>query len=141
TPAQMPAVAELPLVSTVRLPRAALPEVVTGAAPKEDQQVLRDSGLERLHQLGRRGRGVRVAIISGDFRGLDRFLGKQLPAGTRYVDVTAERSPDVRPDPFPGDPAAAGVGTRSALAAALAAPEASFTLIRIDPAAPYQLYA
>jgi hypothetical protein len=140
TPAQMPAVAELPLVSNVRLPRAALPETVSGEAPKDNRDVLRDSGVERLHQLGGKGRGVRVAVIGADFRGLTRFVGKQLPADTRYIDITAERSPDVRPDPFPGDANAVGHDTRAALAAALAAPEASLTLVRIDPAAPYMLH-
>jgi hypothetical protein len=141
TPSQMPAVAGLPFVSTVRLPQAALQERVAGETPKDDRQVLRESGLDGLHKLRDRGRGVRVAIVGSDFRGLAQFLGKQLPADTRYVDVTAERSPDVQPDPFPGEPAAVGHGTRCALAAALAAPEASFTLVRIDPAAPYQLLA
>jgi hypothetical protein len=140
-PNQMPAVAELPLVSNVRLPRAALPEAVTGDAPRDNGEALRDSGVERLHQLGGRGRGVRVAVVSDDFRGLAPFVGKQLRADTRLVDVTAERSPDVQPDPFPGDPKAVGRGTRAALAAALVAPEASLTLVRIDPAAPYQLNA
>src|SRR5262249_43062511 len=75
-----------------------------------------------------------------DFRGYQQFVGKELPAGTRLVDFTAARSPDVQPDPFPGSPEGIGHGTRCALAAALAAPEAGLTLIRIDPAAPYQLH-
>src|SRR5207237_4487492 len=35
---------------------------------------------------------------------------------------------------------APGHGTRAALVAALAAPDAQYTLIRVDPQAPYQLY-
>lgn len=130
--------AELPEVSTVRLARPAL---VAGAVKGGDRtrDVLRDSGLERLHTLGHQGQGVRVAVVDGDFRGYRRLLGKQLPANTRYVDLTAERSPDLQPDPFAGDPNALGHGTESALAVALAAPKAELTLVRVDPAAPHQL--
>src|SRR2546421_1834637 len=63
----------------------------------------------------------------------------KLPVKTRLVDVTAERSADLFPEPLLGDPKLLGHGTRCALAAALAAPEAELTLIRIDPAAPHYL--
>jgi hypothetical protein len=82
---------------------------------------------------------VRVAVIDGDFRGYQGLLGKQLPAGTRYIDLTAERNPNLEPDPFPGEPNLLGHGTQCALAVLLAAPQVELTLIRIDPAAPHQL--
>ncbi|MBV9125465.1 MAG: S8/S53 family peptidase [Planctomycetes bacterium] len=44
----------------------------------------------------------------------------------------------MQPDPYPSAKGL-GHGTQGALAVALAAPEADLTLIRIDPAAPYQL--
>jgi hypothetical protein len=84
---------------------------------------------------------VRVAVIDGDFRGYEKLKGKGLPATTRYVDFTAERNPTIVPDPFPGDPQGIGQGTQLAQALALAAPEASLTLIRIDPNSPHQLVA
>jgi hypothetical protein len=90
--------------------------------------------LERLHKLGHRGKGTRVAVIDGDFRGWD-----QLPAGTRLVDLTRERNRDLQPDPYPTTGDGIGHGTRCAMALLRAAPEASLTLIRIDPAAPYMV--
>src|SRR4029077_7603295 len=45
-----------------------------------------------------------------------------------------------QPAPTPGDPIGIGVGTYQALAAVLAAPDAELTLVRVDPAAPYQLH-
>jgi hypothetical protein len=141
-PRQATALAALPSVSVVRLLRPAVPSLRSGVEAKgDDREALRVSGVERLHAAGLRGRGVRVAIVDGDFRGYERFQGKQLPAGIRYVDLTAERNWSLEPDPFPSEPDTIGQGTQCALAAALAAPEADLTLIRIDPAAPHQLEA
>jgi len=132
--------AQLPFVSAVRLPRPAT-SPLRPAANTEDATAaaLRASGVERLHQNGRRGRGVRVAIVDNDFRGYEAFLGKKLPARVNYVDLTAARDPDLRADPFTSPAGTIGAGTQRALAAALAAPEAAVTLVRIDPAAAYQL--
>src|SRR5262249_54065533 len=60
---------------------------------------------------------------------------------TRYLDLTAERNPNLLPDRFPGDPKEVGHGTRCALALAqaMAGSGVDFVLIRIDPATPYQL--
>jgi hypothetical protein len=131
--------ARLPSVSTIRLPRGASfasPESPEGQAPWD---VLRATGLDRLHARAARGQGVRLAIIDGDFRGYERFLGRGLPRETRYIDLTAERNPSLEPDPFPGAADAVGHGTECALAASLSAPDARLTLIRVDPAAPYQV--
>src|SRR5439155_9068674 len=62
-------------------------------------------------------------------------------AKTRYVDFTAERNPTLLPDPFPGDAQGIGQGTQLAQALILAAPDAELTLIRVDPACPYQVVA
>lgn len=140
-PDLVPLLAALPNVSVVRLPRPALAQVQTAPqrAPGSSRSALEASGLERLHKMGNRGRGVRMVIVAGDFRGWDKALGKGLSAGTRLVDLTAERNPDLHPDPMPDDGKTVGSGTLCAQAAALAAPEAELTLVRIDPAAPYML--
>jgi hypothetical protein len=133
-----PALAQLPLVTVIRRPLPALPflrtsQPGTGSAKASDVQ--------NLHAQGYRGQHARIAVIDGDFRGYDAFIGKGLPRSTRYIDLTAERNPDLKPDEFPGNPKTVGPGTQSALAVAQAAPEADLFLIRIDPAAPHQLHS
>lgn len=137
---QAPALASLPQVATVRLPRSGVPQVLpTPDVQASNREMLRACGLDRLHQLGSRGQGVRVAVLDSDFRGYQQFVGTQLPRAVRLVDLTAERRSDLTPEPIPGEPGTIGHGTQCALALALAAPEADLTLIRIDPAAPFQL--
>lgn len=133
------ALAELPLVSTIRLSRPLPPPgrlFTNGADPRA---ALRAAGLDKVQSLGHQGKGVRVGVIDTDFRGYQKLLGKQLPASTRYVDLTAERNADLRPDPFTGAPNEIGHGTESALAILQAAPHAELTLVRVDSAAPHQL--
>jgi hypothetical protein len=140
SPGQALQLAESPLVSVVRLPRPTVSALLPAGDRKGDNQnALRDSGLERWQARGFRGRGVRVAIIDSDFRGYESFQGKQLPAKLRYVDFTAERNITLLPDEFSSAPTAIGSGTQAALGVAQAAPEADLTLIRVDPAAPYQV--
>ena len=138
-PRQAAALAAVPVVSVVRLPRPALVSLIPPwKGPEENSEALRLSGLDRLHALGFRGRGIRVAVVDGNFRGYERLKG---PLGDRlhYVDWTAGRNPSLEPDPFPGESGMVGAGTQAALALTLAAPAADLTLIRIDPAAPHQL--
>ncbi|HMF14692.1 MAG TPA: hypothetical protein VKE94_20390, partial [Gemmataceae bacterium] len=128
--------ASLSIVSGVRLPRAARQESQPAGPGKDAVEAL---GLHRLHAMGFRGRRVRIAIVDADFHDYREMIkAKRLPAGTRLVDLTAARNPDLLPDAFPTS-AGLGHGTRCALAAAQAAPEADIVLIRVDPAAPYQL--
>src|SRR5262249_45096379 len=90
--------------------------------------------LSRLQNLGR---NARIAVISGDFAGYaDLVKAGLLPAGTRLIDMTAERSPEILPDPTPKG-AELGEGIRLALAVAKAAPNAGIVLVRVDPGAPY----
>jgi hypothetical protein len=133
--------AKLSLVSTVRLPHSGQQELVTLPGFKTDNaQALKASGLEALHKKGHRGKKVRLAIVDGDFRGYEKLIAsKRLPATTRYVDLTRERNRDLAPDPFHGNPAELGHGPQSALAAVLAAPDVELTLVRVDPATPFQL--
>lgn len=134
------ALARMPFVSAIRLPRPATSPVRPADVPEGGTRAaLRESGLDQLHRQGHRGRGVRVAILDSDFRGYEKFVGKSLPASLHYLDLTAARNPDLRADPFPSQPGSIGAGTSRALTAALAAPEADLTLIRVDPAAPYEL--
>src|SRR5205807_9359599 len=67
-------------------------------------------------------------------------LGKQLPVKTGLVDLTAECDQEIQPRVISTDTSVVGHGTACALAAALAAPEAELTLIRIDADAPFQLF-
>lgn len=132
--------AQLPIVSMVRLPRLGTPTAFPLTAPVEpNSAALKASGLERLHAAGFKGRGVRLAIISSNFRGWEELRGKQLPASTRLVDLTAERNTDLFPDPWPDDGQQVGHGTQCAVAAMLASPEADLTLIRVGADAPYQV--
>jgi hypothetical protein len=96
------------------------------------------TGLGRLHQLGGRGKGVRVVVIDSDFRGTPARIGNVFPKSTTIIDMTAVRNPTILPDPMPaGDEL--GSGTRAALAVRVAAPDCDLVLIRIDPAAAYML--
>jgi hypothetical protein len=138
-PNQAPALAALPEVAAVRLPRVARPQLEPGE-PNDAPRALLASGLTDLHRLGHRGKGTTLAVVAGDFRGWQqRVAAKQLPASTRVVDLTRERNRDLEPDPFPGDPQQPGPGTLQALAAIQAAPEAELVLVRVDPAAPYMV--
>jgi hypothetical protein len=96
------------------------------------------TGLGRLHQLGGRGKGVRVVVIDSDFRGTPTRIGNVFPKSTTIIDMTAGRNATILPDPMPnGDEL--GSGTRTALAVRLAAPDCDLILVRIDPAAAYML--
>ncbi|MFO0880531.1 MAG: hypothetical protein U0840_24560 [Gemmataceae bacterium] len=138
-----PALAELREVAHVRLPRSGaqrfIPATEEGASKWEP---LRASGLVKIHAMGRKGAGTRVAIIADDFAGWEKLKGRKdgdtkLPDPT-LLDLTAERNSDLRPDPFPSK-SGEGYGTRCARSFLRAAPEAELTLIRLDPFAPYQL--
>jgi hypothetical protein len=114
----------------IRLPRS-------GAAPMQPIKApAKGSGLnlwsvDRLHARGARGQGVRVLVIAEDFRGWERFAGKGLPAKTKLLDLTAERSPTIEPLPEAGDPTGIGSGTYQALAVARVAPRIDLTLLRV----------
>jgi hypothetical protein len=142
SPKMAAALVNLPIVSAVRLPPPSMSSLrSTATTEASNQELLRASGIARLHAQGKRGQGVRVAVIDGDFRGYEKLKGKGLPANTRYVDFTAERNATMLPDPYAGDPQGIGQGTQFAQALTLAAPEGSLTLIRVDPSSPYQVVA
>jgi hypothetical protein len=141
---QADVLAQQTAVSVVRLARPATPQAQLPKGIRDGNlDALNATGLFRLHTYKNRGKGMKVVVIDGDFRGYEAFVGKKkfprLPATTRYLDFTAERNANLMPDPFPGDPKQPGHGTELALATSFAAPEADMTLVRIDPASPHQL--
>src|SRR5262249_38229168 len=99
--------------------------------------VLGSTGLQMLRSIPSSGKGLRIAIMDSDFRGAAGVIGKSLPASTRYVDLGAECDPKLTSASIEG--AEQGSGTRTALSIARFAPKAEFTLLRIDPEAPFQL--
>ena len=138
---QVKTIADSPLISFIRLPRAPSVQVDPAIKSKGDNnRALEQSRLKELHELGYQGKGVRIGIIDRDFRGWETLVKKkQLPAQTRLVDLTTELDPEIYPQPYPGDPAQIGHGALCAQAAALAAPAAELVLIRVDVIDPYQL--
>jgi hypothetical protein len=126
-------------VAAVRLPRGAETRVET-PTPVEGWDPLQASGVAKLQAMNHKGRGVRVAVIDGDFSGR-ALVAKQLPDDVRVIDLTRARNEDLLPDPEPGegDGKTPGHGFLMALAVLRAAPEAELVLVRIDPTAPYML--
>jgi hypothetical protein len=143
-PAQVRLLALSPEVSTVRLPQPARPFVLPpdpkAPLPLEFVPLGRPQAEPAaLDALVRRRRPQRLAVVAGEFRGYDRFVGIRLPKTTSLIDLTVERNPDLRATPVLGDPDEIGAGTRLALALVAAAPADELYLVRIDPEAPAQL--
>lgn len=138
---QVRKLAALRFVSVVRLTPLARIEVDPAIGLKGDNaRALKQSGLAELHKKGKRGQGVRLAIIDTDFRGYENFVKeKKLPANTRLVDLTTEHNPNLFPAPYPEDGKKIGHGTQCALAAALAAPDVRLVLIRVPDPEPMDL--
>jgi hypothetical protein len=129
-------------VSIVRITEPARVDVQPSISGQGDaERSLEQSGAARLHARRFRGRGVGLVIVDTDFRGWQAAVkSKNLPAGTRLVDLTIERNPDLYPLPYAGNPDQPGHGTQCAVAAALAAPEAKMVLVRLGEANPFFLY-
>jgi hypothetical protein len=137
-----------PGVLILRLPRAAvqtvnpLPEAAPAAIAPAD--LLSATRVGAFHQLGYRGQGTRVVIVATDFPGLGtakdaHFLDKSLATPVSLIDLTSELSRDLQPAPPAANPSWAG--TAAARAAHLAAPDAGLILVRVDPAALFQVYS
>jgi hypothetical protein len=101
TAAQVKTLAALPEAIAIRLPTPAVGGVdPTLPALNEAAKVLEQTGLTALHQRGKRGQGVRLAIVDADFRGWeDMVKAGKLPPATRLVDLTTQYSPDLVPAP------------------------------------------
>ncbi len=133
---QAVALAAVPGVSTLRLPVRGQSQVV-GEPAEAPPGELGSGGLKFLRSIPNRGRGLRLAIIYSDFRGAANLIGSRLPSNTHYVDLGSECDANLTPADIGGSEL--GSGTRTALALARFVPQAEFTLLRIDPEAPYQL--
>jgi hypothetical protein len=140
-PKDVIALATLPEVVALRLPRVARPQLQPSAEDKNDPpRALIASGVTKLHEKGCKGKGTLLAVVDGDFRGWKELVEKkQLPATTRVVDLTRERNRNLEPEPFPGDPQQTGPGALYAASVVKAAPEIDLVLIRVDPATPYMV--
>lgn len=137
--ADVPRLAQIPEIIAVRLPRAAVQTLrpAGAATAPTPEQVLTASRASTLHALGYRGAGLRIVVVGVEFPGLAGLLGRQLPKATRFIDLTAENSPTVEPEPpVPGAPTG---GIDVAVAAHAAAPDAEVVLVRVDPTAFHQL--
>lgn len=131
--------AALEMVRSIRLPRAGTDTARSHAnATGSPAEWLANSKVADLHKLGYRGEGVRVVILSSGFPGLaEAHKAKALPANVKFIDLTAELSPDLQPSPV--DPNQTEGGTAAAIAAHVAAPAAQLILVRIDPTAYHEL--
>jgi len=138
--AQILALAALPDVAAIRLPRSgrSLLDRAGLSATPEPFQPLRAHGPVSWPGLSGRNRRMRAVVVDVDFRGWEALRGKELPAGTRLIDLTRESNLELEPDP---DPPGAGTssGVRSALTLLKAIPGAELTLVRIAGDAPYML--
>jgi len=123
--------AKLPELLAVRLPRRATSGPVLQAHAPADWSPLRRSGAVELHALGRKGKGVRIALLSDDFTGWQTLPGVK-EGRVRLIDLTALRNQELLPAP-----GGSGLGKRYAESLIAAAPEARVDLVRIDPFAPY----
>jgi hypothetical protein len=84
-----------------------------------------------------------VVVIGTEFPDLGswlgvKFLDKTLSTPVAYIDLTAEFSRDLIA--APAAPNSAGAGTLAARAAHLAAPDAAVVLVRVNPAAFFQVF-
>lgn len=136
-PAAVERFANEPEVTAIRLPRAGTETMQAPAAgAATPAAALAAMRLDRLHALGQKGQGVRVIVIGSDFTGAAEQIGKDLPKGTRVIDLTAELSPKV--EPLPAD-AVPGRGAAAARAAAAAAAGAELVLVRVNRDSFFQL--
>jgi hypothetical protein len=135
-------VAKRPDVTGVRLPRLGRSELPRNFVidPSQARPVVA-AGRVVLDRLANGGAGMRVAVVDADFRGWAAEVGKSLPAGTRFLDLTCERNRDLNPDPLGPPSNEPGTGTQAALALTKLAPRAELTLVRVDAEAPYMLQA
>lgn len=102
------------------------------------EEIVRQTGAPAMHQRGYRGQGVRVVLLVADLEGVAEQVGKTLPSSTRWIDLTSELNPDLRPLPVAQVPGECP-GLKLAQALSAVAPEAELVLLRIDPSALFQV--
>lgn len=133
-----PRFATEPRVIGVRLPRAGDEALTPSGTTNTAADVLRATRFDQLHALGYRGQGTKIVVIASGFPGVPEAIGKDLPATTKYVDLTTELNPAI--EPLPPYPNRVGGGTAAAKAAHLAAPGAQLVLVRVNPGAMFQVF-
>lgn len=135
-----------PGIVFIRLPRPATetagPPPAGAPAATAPAAALAATKLADFHQRGNRGKGTKVVVIATEFPGLKAAEGGGYTldgAGppVAFLDLTAELSPDLLP--APAADAAQSAGTAAARAARLAAPDAALALVRVNPAAYFQV--
>lgn len=128
-----------PYVNAVRRPRVGTETIgpLAGETAATTADMLATTRLDKLHELGQKGQGVRVVVIATGFPGVDGLLGKDLPKQVKIIDLTAELSRTITPQP--ADEANPGQGTALARAVAAAAPNAELVLVRVARDAFFQL--
>ena len=134
--ADLAAISAVPYVASLRVPQVGESggSLVADAAPDSLREWLDLSRVGQLHAAGETGKGTTIAIIAAEFPDAGAKLGAGLPADTTSLDLTASLDPELRPRA-----AGRGIGTAAAMAASAAAPSAKIVLVRIDPAAAFQL--
>lgn len=121
-------------VSDIRLPQPGRPY----ALPCDFTAITRQPvGLESSPTRWlRSGKGGKVVVVASDFGNWEAQRGQGLPRQTTMVDLTAELAPDLKPAAVnPGD----APGLALALDVARKLDGADLILVRIDPAAPFQV--
>lgn len=138
--ADVPLLAALPNIRTLRLPRGGHDTLSLDTANAPDSvklnSLLQSSKVAELHRLGYQGQGVHLVVIGSGFPGVDALIGKELPHTTQIIDLTAELDPSLKPQPAASESAP---GNLVAQTAHLVAPAARLTLVRVDPSAFHQL--
>src|SRR5262249_48883598 len=123
-------------VVQVRLPRSgeAQPRPASGTAINP----LAETRLDRLHQRGYRGQGVKVVVVAAEFDGYKKLLLAAGAPPVHYIDFTTPREPSLEPKK-PAEEGPPSQGTLAALAVRLAAPGAELILVRVDPLVPNEV--
>lgn len=135
----IPKLAELPEISSIRLPQPPL-DIGQGTQGQRCLHYVRLGEFRPIHNspapLLRYREPLRVAILATDFRGWENRRGRTLPAETYLVDYTRWFSPDLEPTPAP---LVSDAGLAIAEEISRIAPVQELYLVRIRETAPYQV--
>ncbi len=132
----MPKLAELPEVSSIRLPQ---PPLNIGQGQRRLHYVRLGEFRPIRHSpaaLLRYREPLRVAILATDFRGWENLRGRTLPVETYLIDYTRWFSPDLEPTCAP---VVSDAGLAIAEEISRIAPVQELYLVRICETAPYQV--
>jgi hypothetical protein len=131
------AIAALPDIAAVRLPRPPRPFLAADKLP--EPAPLYVVGKSSFKVSGELPPNYPVAIVDPDFRGWEALREKYPAARFRFIDLTRERNPELKVEPYTFTTPGPGRGTQMADALLRVTPNADLALICVDPAAPYQL--